>query len=700
MRRFRSLLFILFLSVIFGFRCPFCFAQLEGFEFVDADVRDVFYTLSMFYGKPIVGDDTVSGKVTFRFAGNDFEEAFDSFLRAERFFVEKTESKWIVSRVHFSSGDDGEIELEALDVKPSRLLEKISGRFGAEVSYDVLPDSAMSLHAKGKCARDFVDAFVRQLGKGYEVSVLGTDGAVLRVERVAAQTSSRTEVTTAKMNVSRSGEKFSVDVTDCQVSNVIEKLFALEKKEFMFASDAGSRLRRISFKDKSFEEALSLVCAGASLGWVYDGSMYYILSGNAVSGNGLSFGDDVSFGGGSLQTMLDSGKVWKKYELNYISVEEALRVVESVLGKVVSVRLLDGKEFMVLESEGVHQKIEELISSIDMRKDFYMVELKYITVQEFLSHLPPGINSSLLKQTGRDNCLFFTGTAEEFGILCKALPEIDVPVKRVSYDLLVIQYTYTGEETWESSLASGTVSGGEATSFTGVLGSVLSLNLDVLTTFGYRFACNLQTALNENRAHVFADTTLHGVSGGKINFQNTNTYRYRDNNLDPETGAPVYSGVTREISSGLKIEVNGWVSGDGMITSHITASISRQGNDTSSSTGNPPPTSEKLITTEVRGKSGEPIVLSGLVQNESSQDESGVPWFCRIPVIGKMFSMFSKQNENTEMVIYLVPHWIRDVGSGGTASDDCTVLQFENDRECNLDLDEEWCRKMLDFVEE
>ncbi|MBQ5432045.1 MAG: hypothetical protein IIU30_01165, partial [Treponema sp.] len=85
--------------------------------------------------------------------------------------------------------------------------------------------------------------------------------------------------------------------------------------------------------------------------------------------------------------------------------------------------------------------------------------------------------------------------------------------------------------------------------------------------------------------------------------------------------------------------------------------VSRQGADLSSKTGNPPPTSEKTITTEVLGKSGEPVILSGLLQNEDSLVEERTPLLSKIPVIGWLFKSHKRTKENTELVIYLVPHW-------------------------------------------
>ena len=108
--------------------------------------------------------------------------------------------------------------------------------------------------------------------------------------------------------------------------------------------------------------------------------------------------------------------------------------------------------------------------------------------------------------------------------------------------------------------------------------------------------------------------------------------------------------------SGIVLEIVGSVSGNGTITTSVSASVSRRGADVSSNSGNPPPTSEKFVTTQVIGKSGEVIVLSGLVQNDSTYVEERVPFLGRIPLIGKLFSGKTKSNEKTEMIIYLVPH--------------------------------------------
>lgn len=621
--------------------------NLEGFEFVNQDAGEVFYAISLYSGKSIIADDTVTGNVTFRFAGKDFETAFDSFLKAERLFVKKENDVWTVSKVNFERVDESKMRLEALDVKASRLAERISKEFGVEVSWDILPENGISVRLEGSKAEDFLKALVRQVGKNYE---LESDGKVFRISKIGQTQQSRAVENLGKVQVSGDGEFYSVAAKDSAASALLEDLFVKAKKEYVFLSDVSFKIKSVNFQNKSLEESLNLICGAASCKWILYEDIYYVSSATASNAQ--------------------IGKSWQKYVMKYLHCDDAVLLVESVFGRLNFVKLPDEMSFMCYATACGHEEIKKFVEEIDVEKKYHMVELKYISAQDFLSHLPPGIKTGQFKQTSSDNKLFFTGSDAEAQYLKTSLLNIDLPVKRISYDLLVLQYQYSNEENWESALSASSAALDDGSQVAVALGSVLSLKVDVLSTFGYKFASSLQTAINENKAQVFADTSLSGVSGGTIKFQNTNTYRYRDNNLDPETGEPIYSGVTREISSGLEIEVKGWVSGDGMITSSISASVSRQGTDTSASTGNPPPTSEKIITTEVRGKSGEVIVLSGLVQDEVSFEESGIPLLSKIPLLGWLFKARKKSNQKTEIVIYLVPHWQKDDSNESCESDE------------------------------
>ncbi len=89
---------------------------------------------------------------------------------------------------------------------------------------------------------------------------------------------------------------------------------------------------------------------------------------------------------------------------------------------------------------------------------------------------------------------------------------------RLSYDLLILQYDETVQNNWASSFGARRLTVGDRNGASAVLGSVMSFNLNVVTSFGLTFAADLQASIEESKTRVYADTTLHGVSGREIPF--------------------------------------------------------------------------------------------------------------------------------------------------------------------------------------
>lgn len=178
----------------------------------------------------------------------------------------------------------------------------------------------------------------------------------------------------------------------------------------------------------------------------------------------------------------------------------------------------------------------------------------------------------------RDSSLvYFTGSKERLASLLDALDKIDRPIPQIRYDLLVIQYTDERQFNWDFSTANSVLGAGDQRSYLGDIGRALSLNFDITSVFGYAFALKLNTDIDHSRARVMADTTLNGLSGETVSFRNTDTYRYRDTVKDLESGSEEVTGISREITSGLFLEIAGWVSGDGMITMQVSTKVSKRG---------------------------------------------------------------------------------------------------------------------------
>ena len=657
--------------------CYFAVAQGTGYswDFSDCELKDILFAVSVDTGISIVPDDTVSGKGDLKFAGIDFETAFDAFLKANRLFVRKDGSVWTVSRISVAV-ENGCFFLEAYDLLPVQIVEKLSMVMQSLVTFETLPAQRMSVHFKGVGENVLMESLAKRFG-GYDVEENASGYHFVKNNDVR-----RTESFSGMARIERAGEGlFCVDVEDCKFSLVLNQLFSIVeeksssdisdlskntnlKKSYCLLSDADVKLQRSVFIGMDFEDTLSLLCAQCGFDFVAENGIYYIFSNP-----------------GSRMELVSGKRSWRKHSLRFTKSQDFFSFIFKRLGKLELIELPDEFSFLCLASEREDSVIKSLISDVDLKRDVYVVNLRYLKPLEFLEHLPPSVEKTALFMANDSAQLYFKGTEAAYKSLCEQLEVCDRPVKRISYDLLILQYDESSQNNWSSSFGAKRLSVGDRNGISAVLGSVMGFNLNVVTSFGLTFAAELQASLEESKTRVYADTSLHGVSGREIHFQNTNTFRYRDNNVDPLTGAPIYSGVTKEIASGIKIDVVGWVSGDGMITSKVTASLSRRGTDTSASTGNPPPTSEKIVTTEVCGKSGEPVVLSGLVQMAESEQEKGSPLISKIPILGNLFKSKEKTKERMQMVIYLVPH-----------AEDADISIYEKK------YDSEWAKESMEKI--
>ena len=637
---------LLIFVVVLAF-CHAVVAQSTGFswDFADCEIKDILFAVSVDTGISIVPDDTVSGKGDLKFAGGNFDLAFESFLRTNRLFVKRDGSIWTVSRIQVSV-ENGLFSVEAYDLLPVQIIEKLSEVMDKVVTFETLPAQRISVCFRGVDETVLMDCLAKRFGV-YDVVQDDAGYHFVKKTDIRGNGVLRNDVFSGmvKIEMLESGA-VSVDVEDCSFSVILNRLF--ENESYCLLSDGESKIQRSVFVGSDFKDTLSILCSQCGFDFVYENGIYYI------------------FAKPSVREELISGKrTWRKFTLRFTKSQDFLTFVYKRVGKLEILPLPDEFSFLCYASESETAAIVELMSEADIKLSTYVVNLKYLKPSEFLEHLPPEVDRSSLFMADDSARLYFKGTEEAYRVLCEQLEVCDKPAVRLSYDLLILQYDETVQNNWTSSFGVKRLTVGDRNGVSAVLGSVMGFNLNVVTAFGLTFAAELQGSIEENKARVYADTTLHGVSGREIHFENTNTYRYRDNNVDPETGKPIYSGVTREIASGIKLDVLGWVSGDGMITSKVTASVSRRGNDTSGFTGNPPPTSEKLVTTEVCSKSGEPVVLSGLVQTAESEQQKRSPLISKIPIIGNLFKNKNSIQEKMQMVIYLVPHI-----TGGEAFED------------------------------
>lgn len=70
----------------------------------------------------------------------------------------------------------------------------------------------------------------------------------------------------------------------------------------------------------------------------------------------------------------------------------------------------------------------------------------------------------------------------------------------------------------------------------------------------------------------------------------------------------------------------------------------------------------KEIETEVVVRSGETVVLGGLVNSSQTDEQSGVPWFVRLPYIRHLFGSTAKKDTAENLIIFVTATLLTDMG--------------------------------------
>ncbi len=126
-------------------------------------------------------------------------------------------------------------------------------------------------------------------------------------------------------------------------------------------------------------------------------------------------------------------------------------------------------------------------------------------------------------------------------------------------------------------------------------------------------------------------------------------------------------GQSSYISTGITLNVTPRVNPGGLVYMDIDQEDSVPG---ASAPGTNPPISQRNLQTQVAVQSGQTVLLGGMIQDQSSDSKSGVPFLSKIPLLGNLFSDTGKQHTRTELIVLITPRVV-------TSSDEARQMTQE-----------------------
>jgi general secretion pathway protein D len=108
----------------------------------------------------------------------------------------------------------------------------------------------------------------------------------------------------------------------------------------------------------------------------------------------------------------------------------------------------------------------------------------------------------------------------------------------------------------------------------------------------------------------------------------------------------------------VSLQVTPQVNSNGLVKMDIQQDITDTG-EIDAATGNRS-FLQRNIKSSVAVKSGETIVLGGLIRDNSSTGKNGVPGLSKLPIVGSAFSGSSSSGKRTELLVLITPTAIKD----------------------------------------
>jgi len=124
-------------------------------------------------------------------------------------------------------------------------------------------------------------------------------------------------------------------------------------------------------------------------------------------------------------------------------------------------------------------------------------------------------------------------------------------------------------------------------------------------------------------------------------------------------GAPVVNSVDYH-STGVIMQVTPRVNSGGLVSLDIAQEVSDVAAAATNTVAGSPTFDDQTFRTRVAVQDGQTVGMAGLIRDNVSNDNSGIPFLKDIPILGTLVSTQSNSRMRTELLVLITPHVVHD----------------------------------------
>lgn len=264
-----------------------------------------------------------------------------------------------------------------------------------------------------------------------------------------------------------------------------------------------------------------------------------------------------------------------------------------------------------------------------------------------------------------NNSLMIYATGRQYKIIRKALDKIDTVATQIIIEASILEVTLTDSLRYglEWTFKAGIGNDYDAT---GLLANTENAIGPISPGFSYTVrnsANNISAVLNA----LSKESLLNVISTPSVMVLDNHTAYIHVGNQVPvidqlstsdasDTGRITQSITYRD--TGVKLSVRPSVNAGGLVTMDVEQSVT--------DVGEIDPASgqraflERNIMSRVAVRSNESVVLGGLIRENATNSDQGVPFLHKIPLIGPIFGTVSSEDTRTELLVIITPRALYD----------------------------------------
>jgi type II secretory pathway component GspD/PulD (secretin) len=308
------------------------------------------------------------------------------------------------------------------------------------------------------------------------------------------------------------------------------------------------------------------------------------------------------------------------------------------------------------------------------KKVIDLIPINYLQVDDVIGLLPNTITSkAAIKKVKEYNAMLVEAPTSDLIEQVKAFATLlDKPIAQILIEAWVVEIKVDklrqyGLKLFQSSPGQATTArqyyppislSYQRQQIVDFLQKSLNIASNIATAIPDNFAAQIDALESEGISNLISKPQIATLNGhaATITFGTTQFYTLDKEVVVPGNNGNVVEKVQEQqtLNVNMTLAVTPWVSSNNEVTMEISPTFDVPGASPAPNT--PPPVNRRSLNSTVRVKSGEMIILGGLIGDQETQTVDKVPFLGDIPILKWIFSTRKTEKSKTQLMIYLIPH--------------------------------------------